>query len=264
MQKFWDKIQAAKQSIGGGRARLDSLEIRRIVAADPETAGAFVVAACKDGNFQLAVALAAAYQVEFQDDTLMEMVRLAAQQAGEAADQDLARVSVEPREPGVPEKPEIRVLQVTPDDLTSGNVFNFVRLFSRDSFKPPSKAKALRGNCLITFPLDNDPRPVIQIPSARTFIQRLHQNVPHFPYFLVPDPRAEAMFVHLGCLAPESCYHPRQGLDLSAEGLVRYLLEAMLAVKDFARHVGDDGRAVVRDLLAVYPAEIREELLGAI
>ena len=67
------------------RRRISALyeEIRD--AADPEAASAVTTAACEAGDFQVAAKIAAAYQVEFDDDTLMEMVRQAAQRAGPEA-----------------------------------------------------------------------------------------------------------------------------------------------------------------------------------
>src|SRR5262249_59514847 len=77
---FIRKLSAHGERLGGGKVGLDILRVRRLVAEDPEAAAEAVFAYCEQGNaeptcFPLALAIAAAYQVELGDDSLMQRVQ---------------------------------------------------------------------------------------------------------------------------------------------------------------------------------------------
>ncbi|HSI65183.1 MAG TPA: hypothetical protein VLE43_18795, partial [Candidatus Saccharimonadia bacterium] len=180
--------------------------------------------------------------------------------AGEAGQKNIAGLQVK-SEDDKPKKEPLRMLEVADSDLASGNVSAFIRIFSRTSFTERENARILRGNCLVTFPLESDPRPVVKIPSARAFTKRLHQNVPHFPYFLCPAPELSAMFCYFGCLVPEHCINAEGGIDLRDPEFLEVLIPCLESIKSFALEMKDDPSVSLNNVLSFYPEDMRSGIL---
>lgn len=81
---FNQGYEACQQRIGGGKVGVDSTCVRTLVRGSREAALRFVelhcvMASSQPGYLQSAIVVATAYQVEFQDTTLVEMVMERAQ-----------------------------------------------------------------------------------------------------------------------------------------------------------------------------------------
>src|SRR5262249_16733380 len=129
---FIRKLSARGERLGGGKVGLDSLQVRRLVAEDPDAAAAAVFAYCEQGKteptcFQLALAIAAAYQVELGDDSLMQRVQ-ELDTHGAPPPMEFRSASTSPTTSAGAQRP-IRQLSIPEGDLVSGNVSHFVRLF---------------------------------------------------------------------------------------------------------------------------------------
>jgi len=256
VERFINRIVDSRESLGGGKARIDSKVVRKIVAGDPESASIAVKNYCQTKNFQMALLIAGAYQVEFADDTLMELVKQAMEKAGEKG---LAGLQIDDSRSNT--KPPLRILEVMPKDLKECNVYNFVRLFSVEKLNPPEKAKLLRGQCAITFPIDDDPREAIEIPPVRNFIRKLNQHLPYFPYYLTPAKELSLYYLYFGCLADESSLIKGKGLMVTNEGVVIQVLNCLQSLEHFCSEISEDTYSVFNDILSIYPDDMREEII---
>jgi hypothetical protein len=80
LKAFSDQFQNAVQRVGGGKVGLDSKLVRAAVRANREAAYRYVelhcrMAASQPGYLQPALIVAGAYQIEFEDDALIKMVK---------------------------------------------------------------------------------------------------------------------------------------------------------------------------------------------
>jgi len=87
VEKFVKQLNEIIHRIGGGKVAVDSTALRKIVHEDRETAARVVEIYCAMAQsnpalFQGALLIAAAYQVEFGDTSLMKMVQDQAKTAG--------------------------------------------------------------------------------------------------------------------------------------------------------------------------------------
>ena len=130
-----------------------------------------------------------------------------------------------------------------------------------EKFTPPKKAKLLRGQCAITFPVDDDPREAIEIPSVRNFIRKLNQHLPYFPYFLNPAKELSMFYLYFGCLADESSFLKGKGLMITNDDVVIQVLNCLMSLERFCSKINEDTYSVFKDVLSMYPADMRTSIL---
>lgn len=87
VEKFVKRLHEIIHRIGGGRIAIDSTALNKIVRKDRETAARVVEIYCgmaqsNPAYFQGALLIAAAYQVEFKDYSLLKMVQEQVEAAG--------------------------------------------------------------------------------------------------------------------------------------------------------------------------------------
>lgn len=274
VSNFIARISEKAKRIGGGKVEIDSTFIRKLVAEDPETAAAVVWGYCQMARnnpvfFQMALLVATAYLVEFDDDSLVlevnqemgqenESMPPIQVQSGDINSQDiLSQNSCEP----------IRALQVMPYDLMKCNIRNFTRLFSVEGAdkKKLSELTLLLGKLTFTFPVDDDPRVITKIPEVRKFIQKLHNEMPFFPIFLDFRPELSMFFMYFGCLADQSALDS-DGIhvNLTHYSVIMRVFETLEAIGKIAKKLNQDPTPIWRAILSAYPRDIADQILNDI
>jgi hypothetical protein len=267
---FIRKLSAHGERLGGGKVGLDSLRVRRLVAEDPEAAAAAVFAYCEQGKaeptcFQLALAIAAACQVELGDDSLMQRVQKLIDTHGAPPPMEFGSAGTSPTTSVGRQRP-IRQLCVPEEDLVSGNITDFVRLFMVQNITPDqwNVRREICGTCILIFPsTDADPRPVTLIPEVRRFIENLHDRLPYYPVFLNMNSNLGMFFAYFGCLADRSVIS-KDGttFDITHRSVVSRVLESLVAISNLADALKIDYNSVAASIVAVYPPPQAEILLA--
>jgi hypothetical protein len=288
-----------------GHYGVRSDQVLELVGQDPEAAAGAVPYLIRMGEqqclyLQLAMTIAAAYQQVTEDDSLARVVERAMEHAGvsELAIPPIGDERPEPRQ-------EILQLMVDPGDLERCNIYSWTRQLSLESLEDalPDHAtnlRRMRGRCLLTFPLDADPRTIYEIPEARAFIRALFEAMPYFPYYLDFDLAAGSFSLFFGCVADPEALQPgraqeemveerqvreyweervkllrRQGKAIAEEetswhlnimhpSVIDAVSTSVAHLSGFCRALGDDPIPTIEALLTPYPDESRQEILATI
>lgn len=302
MEKFFGLMTDVEGKQG---VRVDALEA--LVKSDLEAAAGavFILLQAEQqmrGARQLAFSVAAIYEKITGDDSLTRRARRVIEEAGGRLPTFKSSGGQAAASPPVP---QLAAIQVDAGDLERGDIYNVQRLCRvnpADPTKDLTGVSALRGRCLLAFPsLDKDPRPVWQVPEARTFVRKLFEAMPYFPYYLNLMPESGSFMLFFGCLADLKAFLPvgegdqnpkglqrileiirgerrlkrLQGLATPAEESVAYLnvlhpsvVEAvstsLVAVTELCRSLGEDPRGVQEQLLAPYAPEVRKAVLACV
>jgi hypothetical protein len=254
-----------------GTSALPGEVVTELVHADPEAAAAAVpallkVATMNRGFYQIAQAVAGAYEFETHDDSLTKMVDAVVSKLDTPLKKirflDPSAPSGTPPADQLPDEPKVGVIAVNPADLAKGDVFPIVRLFRIDEATiDPPLTRSLRGRVLLTFPVDDDPRPVWMIPSVRTHQQKLFAQVPYFPYYLDPTPELAMFLTFFGPLADLTAISA-DGVDLGNPSVVDRVVSSMRAVGRIARLVGEQPVEVCQSILKPLPDDYVAEILA--
>jgi hypothetical protein len=121
----------------------------------------------------------------------------------------------------------------------------------------------LLGHCIITFPVDEDPRPIWSIPEVRNFVADLHQKLPYFPMYLNLDSRLGQHLTYFGCLADPSALQtqgPLTQFDVANPSVIERVRESAQAIRAVCQKNGIPYKSILESLLAIYPFEQRHEL----
>ncbi len=298
---FVEKLLASMRDVGGKQG-IDSEALASLVRDDPDAAAGAVFVLLKAeevqrGSRQLATAVAMAYQSVTGDDSLSLRAKRAIQEAG-------GRMPTIVTEGGEPPPPaRIGVLQVRAEDLARGDIYNLLRLFRVDRPENPAAVTGMRGRFLLAFPVDDDPRPVWQIPAVREFIHKVFEAMPYFPYYLHFAEEYGSFMLFFGCLADADAFQPagrkvqlsegmrktkqivrnyremkrRQGLAVAAGDptgvmLINVLHPSVLApvavaanaIRSLCQQLGEDPTQALDQLLIPYHPEMRKEIMDAV
>lgn len=186
----------------GGMA-IDSEKVTEVVRSDPQAVVLGVRMALDSGfasqfGWGLWLTVACVFNQEFDDDSLVVVVKAAAAQAGEALPSIKAFF---PHGTGNEKRQKQKViLEMDESDVRDCDAFRMIKLLRLDAMAPHARVQMF-GNCIVTFPADGDTRPVQHIPRIRAFVNKLHLSIPHFPLFLDLDPKHGMWMVYFGCLA---------------------------------------------------------------
>lgn len=198
---------------------------------------------------QIALALATAYQLEFDDDSLYLSIEDDLKKAG-FRDLQLRLKNPLP----APQTPKIVHLSVDAKSLAAADIYSVTRILAVDRQKSAGFIPStLRGRIMLTFPLGNDPRPVCRIPEARLFMKKLFEVMPYLPYYLHPGPELGMGFMLFACLAPEDAFGPGDQLDLTHPTVVQHVLRSLNAVADIADRLHDSPEAAQEQVLSLLP-----------
>jgi len=252
-----------------GEQQLDYEDLRQAVKDDPETAAAIVYQICRDATLnstdaQLIATIAALYQNEFDDDSLVQEFDNAAWE--QAASFKKPRPVQEDSEllDSVLDGDEdtLEILLVNADDLRNGSVKDCVEQLSIGGANAErlQKLKSLWGMCLLTFPLEDDPRQVYQIPEARQYIAKLHQEMPYFPCYLNFRREFGMFMTYFGGLADGSA-SAESGVNILHPSVIDKVIESMSAIGLLAAAIRQDYLSSWRAMLSCYPPDIAELLI---
>lgn len=265
-EAFVEKLNSLLVRSPDGKAELDVSRLGELVRENPE----FALAAAKAyaatatqvrGHGQWALALAAAYQLEFDDDSLYRSVERDLKAAG-LGDIQLKFKDMPPA-PSQKRAPEVVMLTVDARSLQQAEIYSLTRLLSVGAEQSPElRPSTLRGRVVLGLPLDNDPRPVWQIPEARTFIAKLFEAVPYLPYYLHPHAKLGMALMLFGCLASEDAFDSEGQLNLGHPTVVELVLRSLAAVVEAADRLQESAEAALTQALSIFPDNYVEWLLS--
>lgn len=153
----------------------------------------------------------------------------------------------------MPEK--MIALNISDEQLRDCDVSAIERNFGQQI--EPKMAKLAYGRIYLVFPkYDNDPREVWEIDEVRLWLQRLAVQVPHFPFFLVPDARAAQFSMYFMSLIEIQRDSSSQiVIDLNAAALE--LGRINHALKDFCGRVRENYPTVSSKLFEGLPEPLQ-------
>ena len=263
----WFRRLVEKIDTTGGAGNLPLDELRALVTENPDAAAESIPVLLKMGQkirvaYQIAISIAGAYAVVTGDDSLIVTVEA-----------EIARVPVPPAPPRVDAKgprsgpgrpvtssPEVWILEVKQQDLSSGDVYPLARLFPMDGAdRDKALTRGRRGRFVLAYEVDDDPAPIWLIESVRIYAAQLFKQLPHFPYFLNPDTRVNSFATFFGPLADLAAIHDT-AIDLTHPSVREHVLASLVAVTHFARVIDDDPATVCREILQALPSEYAAEM----
>jgi hypothetical protein len=267
LKQVAEEMISARKSSEEGSA-VDASRIREIVAKDPDAvAGAFplMIRSSEASGFRiwgLLTVVAETYKfVTEGDDSLVLMLDEAMSRAG--VERPKARITETPcggTGTAVP-----IVLQMAAEDVKAGSAYRMARFLSLKGMDTEVREKLL-GRCIITFPVDEDPRPIWHISEVRNFVADLHRKLPYFPIYLNLDPRLNQHLTYFGCLADEAALQP-QGpltrLDLANPSVIECIRESAQAIRAACKENEIPCKPILESLLGIYPIEQRHALFRA-
>ena len=182
---------------GAQGSSVDTDRIRSIVIADPDLA-AEIFPALLRWNLENAVGIwgllfivAMVYEKECSDDSLSVLLRTSAHDANVALPSVL---SYTPHDTPA-NKSKVVELQMAEADVRAGDAHRVLTTMKIEGMSNELRERVM-GNCIISFPASNDPRPIQRIPEIRRFVADLHQRMRYFPD--VPQLRKQVQ--HASCI----------------------------------------------------------------
>jgi len=262
-----DAVLNAVRPVGGGKSGIEAEVLTNFARDEPELAAAAAQALLlaseqSKGYGNLAVALAAAYQSVYDDDTLSVIVR----EHYMALGQQLPELRFQDDE--APAKPATPIHYDVPEDaLEQCDIYPLLKSFSHrhlDDGDSIVRLADLGGRIFLTFPIPlSDPRHVWEVPSVRAYVRALADAMPYFPFYLVTDPRFGMFEVYFGSLVDPRLIKAGTFNLLQEENFV-VVAPALLTTMQFADALGADGEATVRALLAVFSPEAVDYIMNSL
>lgn len=164
---------------------------------------------------------------------------------------------------------QVRELQIADADLRSCDVSRVVKSFNRAEREQISRLPELRSSFLIMFPsLDADDRHNYLIPEVRCFIRKLYDAIPHFFYYLHPEPALGAVGMHTLCLLElaDLDVQENRAMPKSNARLADAMAKRLKPAADFAKQIGDNAESLVMAFRRCVPddewARVRKHALG--
>jgi hypothetical protein len=152
------------------------------------------------------------------------------------------------------DKPAIRIVNTSADDLARCSVEHVVRVFGQIS-QVPWQAKTLRGLVFLGFPsLETDPRPNWLVPEVRQFIRKLDSAMPHFCYFLTGEVPFGCLRIYVYCLL-----EVRQDGSIQPRAFVSLVQRLEQDVRGFCDRIADRPEPVIERIMMNLPASMVRE-----
>jgi hypothetical protein len=211
------------------------------------------------GIWGLLFVVAMVYKAECGDDSLEILLNTA---ANEAKVKLPSVLSYTPNNPAP--QPKVVVLETAKDDIRAGDAHRMLTVMRIDTMSPEVREKIL-GKCVITFPVDNDPRPIQRIPEVRRFVADIHKRMRYFPMYLNFDPKLEMHLVYFGCLAEESATEwqgAQIGINLLHRSVTIKIKEALTAIREVCVPLGLYWKQPVREILLPFDHAVRQSVFG--
>jgi len=265
-------VEAFNSTEKGESSAMIVERFRQSVRASPEVAvDAALTCVYSDkvggsGGLLVAEALATAYELEFQDDSLTKAVERTIKEAGLDEPE-----TTRPPEAGDPVDQERRLredsitnITIDAESLGRQDVYGLVKFFAYGATEPRARGllAARRGRFVLTFSaVDEDPRPAWRIPEVRAYVAAIARAMPYFPYYLFPDPRLRQWLLYVGSLADPEAWIREFDLNLSQKSVLEATVDTLHQVAWLAEQLGDDPAEVCRDVLRALPDEMRSAIL---
>jgi hypothetical protein len=267
MEALLDAIKPTKD----GRIGIEADEVLQFVRAQPEVA----VAACRallqvqdkaKGYGQLAVAIAQAYEAEFEDDTVLLLVQDYFAKHG----QPLPRLTFldEAENGSVIPASELPIrFEVTENELKRKDIYRLLSVCSRlhaESESALERLRELRGRLLLTFPIPlSDAREVWEVPEVREFVAAAAEVMPYLPYFLSYSQNFGMFRMYFSCLLPPEAAAGGV-IDFDDAETFAVVGTALNASMLLARGLGQEDDQLIREMLPGMGEQSMEALLEAL
>ncbi len=212
------------------------------------------------GIWGLLFVVAMVYEEEYVDDSLSVLVRTAAREASVSVPSVLSN---SPHTP--PMQPKVNVLQMAEADVRAGDAHRLLTVMNIDTMSAEVRERMI-GKCTITFPVDNDPRPIQRIPEVRRFVADLHRRMRYFPMYLNFDPKYSMHLVYFGCLADEAATQVQGdnvGLNLLHGSVIARMKESLEAIRDTCNRQDLDWKPLVCRMLAIFDVKMCRTQFGS-
>jgi len=251
---------------GAQGSSVDTDRIRSIVIADPDLA-AEIFPALLRWNLENAVGIwgllfivAMVYEKECSDDSLSVLLRTSAHDANVALPSVL---SYTPHDTPA-NKSKVVELQMAEADVRAGDAHRVLTTMKIEGMSNELRERVM-GNCIISFPASNDPRPIQRIPEIRRFVADLHQRMRYFPMYLNFENKYSMHLVYFGCLADETATlvsGSEVQFNMLHSSCVSRMRESLNAIRNTCRPLGLDWKLSVREILAVFDVNTLRSVFG--
>jgi hypothetical protein len=261
-----DKEAVVKRE--GGQVQINSLALLKIVRDDREVAELVVKSYCllarKDpALYQLAISVAAAYQVAFGESTLVAYVEKQAgdnpimigfkEKDGEVRREDVTGYG----------DPGLRIIEIEGEEVENGDISNFARMF-HDLERQSARVILLQGRVAFEFSsYAKDTRPDFLIPAISVFLRKIDAEFPHFLYYIVPESEFSQAMIYTMSLLPAEDFEIIPGSWIyhgKGEVFCELLAIRLRAVAQFSSRVGSNGDTIVSALLANFSEHVRNSV----
>lgn len=244
---------------------VDSDRIRQVIMADPDGVAEVFPALLKwniDHDVKiwgLLFVIAKVYEIECHDDGLATTLTNAATTAGVTLPKVLSFTAHDAKPPN-----QIIDLQMAAADVRAGDAHRLLTTMAVSGMSADVRTRVI-GNCILSFPVDGDPRPIQHIPEVRRFVADVHKRMRYFPLYLSFDVKYKMHLVYFGCLADEEATTVTGGavaLNLLHDSFVLRTREALQAIVDACDPLQLDWRTAVRQILSVFDQDTQRNLFG--
>lgn len=219
----------------------------------------------QSGYGQMAVVLAAIYNLEHGDDSLSLYIENQFEEQGITVKVPGFLPNPAPPDASPPAAgPEIRFLTVEPELLEALDTYAFVTVFAYPRYAGSEfdALRRLRQACVLGFPVDDDPRPSWRIPQVKDYMRRVHDDLPYFPYFLHIGEGGTDSGWYFACLADEEAFDSSGNVDLQHPSVVHPLAEMVAGLWELCSVLGEDLPDTVRSILQRWPQDMVDRVVS--
>jgi hypothetical protein len=259
-EAFVRAIETMGRPQGGGQVAVNYDDVLALVREDLESAAAFVMTSAapevRDKRYlQRGAVVARAYAEVTGDDSLVSLVERAAKGMGVAPSIKYANAPSPDEDDGSPSRRPLIALTIDRPTVDRGDAYGMITRLSLENAAPDvlPTLRAMRARCVLSFALDDDPRHIFQIPSARKFLASLFKGLPYFAYYLNMKPEAYSFVTFFGSLADPAAFNGN-GFDLMHPSVLSPVVISVVAIRRVCRQLGWDARPAVDAVLLGYPA----------
>jgi hypothetical protein len=255
----------AEYKPGTQGSSVDTDRIRSIILSNPDLVAEVFPSLlrwnreCDARVWGLLFVVAMVYKIECDDDSLSILLTTAANEANVALPSILSMTPNEPKH-----QPKLVILEAAADDLKAGDAHRILTTMRVETMSVDAR-KNILGKCVLSFPVDNDPRPIQRIPEIRRFVSDLHKRMRYFPMYLNFDPKLSMHLVYFGCLADEAATvwkGSQIGFNMLHSSVVSKMKEALPAVKETCVPLKLDWKDSVRSILSPFDHATRKSIFG--
>ncbi len=226
--------------------------------------GAVALPETKRFAFQLALALAAAYQVATGDDSLQQTTMLELERQGLQDVKPGTYLDPDVVEP--PKMPALVALQVDRDAWSASDPYSLIRKLTEfaDGEDRAIQLRTVCGRLLIQFDgLNADPREVWEVPEIRAYMADLLRKVPGLAFYLCFDEQYGMFRVLYLCLADPDALEGLT-LNLTHVSTVAAVMAILLGMKSLCKEAGVSWDEQASRVMAQFPQDYTQDILTSV